>query len=178
MPNPNPVFTGFPYGISAPGLGMMAMTPSIGLPQTTTHTIFTIAGGPILVNLIFGYCTTAVGAVANATKLEFVDTITSTATALCGTADVNALVAGNLFVLVNAFATAATITSPATVGILNVGSALATSPINFIATPGVIRINCAGSDGGAGQMQWFMNYAPLGVGVSQAGLVTVTAALS
>ncbi len=186
MANPAPRFTGFPYGLDAPGLDMLAQTNPLSLPQTTTKTIFTITGGPIWVSNIFGVVTTLVGAVANATKLEYVDTLTSTAANLCGTADINALVAGAFYNLVNGFGTGAVIT--ATTGLVVQGSVLATAPTSFLCQPGVIRINCAGSDGGTGRIQWYMNYRPMSQGFStlagptQAGapaaMVVVTSPLS
>src|SRR5216684_2147537 len=186
MANPAPRFTGFPYGIDSPGLGMMAQTNPLALPQTTTKNIFTITGGPIFVNVIFGVVTTLIGAVANATKLEYVDTLTSTAANLCGTADVNALVAGAFYNLVNGFGTGAVIT--VTTGLVIAGSVLTTAPTAFIAQQGVIRVNCAGSDGGTGRIQWYMNYIPCSIGFqtlagataagAPAALVVVTSPLS
>src|SRR5260370_11534481 len=121
MANPAPRFTGFPYGLDAPGVAMLAQTKPFALPQTTTKTIFTITGGPIWLQCIFGVVTTLVGAVANATKLQFVDTLTSTATDMCATSDINALVAGAFYNLVNGFGTAATINGAAGTVIHGVG---------------------------------------------------------
>ncbi len=186
MANPAPRFTGVPYGLDAPGLSMLGQTNPLALPQTTTKTIFTITGGPIWLQCIFGVVTTLVGAVANATKLQFVDTLTSTATDMCATSDINALVAGAFYNLVNGFGTAATISGAA--GIVIAGSVLTTAPMACFLQPGVIRINCAGSDGGTGRMQWFMRYIPMSQGFqtlagataagAPAALVVVTSPLS
>jgi hypothetical protein len=176
MPNPNPTnFTGFPYGISAPGLGMMAVTQPLALPQTTTKNIWTITGGPIYVDLMMGVVTTTIGAVGNLTKLEYVDAVTSTAADLSSAtaSDINALAAGALFVLVTSTTTAA---SRLTAGIGPLASS--TLLMATILLPGVIRVNCAGSDGGTGRIQWYMHYVPLGTGISQAGLVQINSPLT
>ncbi len=174
MPNPNPTnFTGFPYGLSAPGVGMMAMTAPLALPQTATKTIYTITGGPIRVLKIFGLVTTAIGAVANATKLTATPTIGGAATDICATADLNAAAAGDLLLTAPSFATGLSIITA------GVGPVAASTLFNaFIMTPGTILVNCAGSDGGTGRIQWFMHYEPLSVGIAQAGLVQVTMPLS
>ena len=186
MANPAPRFTGFPYGLDAPGLDMLAQTNPLSLPQTTTKNIFTITGGPIWVQCIFGVVTTLVGAVANATKLTYVDALTSTATDICATADINALVAGAFYNLVNGFGTGAVITG--TAGIVIAGSVLATAPMSCYMQPGLIRVNCAGSDGGTGRIQWYMNYRPMSQGFqtlagataagAPAAMVVVTSPLS
>lgn len=176
MASPQPEgFTGFPYGIGAPGLDMVAQTNPLTLPQTTTKTIFTIKGGPIRVRAMFGVVTTVVGAVANATKLQFLPTVpASTTLDLCATADINALAAGALYMLVTSFATAASISLTSGAGPV----AASTLINNWIMTPGTVQINCAGSDGGTGLIQWYMVYAPLGVGIFNGGGVTVTMPLS
>lgn len=175
MAIPAPSFTGFPYGLGAPGSGMMAMSNLLALPQTATKDIFTVTGGPIKVLDLFGVVTTIVGAVANATKLQVVPTTApTTAVDVCATSDINALAAGALAICVTSFATALSIGVVSGVGPV----ASSTLMTTFIMRPGVIRVNCAGSDGGTGRIQWFMRYIPMSVGVSQAGLVTVTTPLS
>lgn len=168
-------FTGFPYGLGAPGLDMVVMTNALTLPQTTTKTIFTITGGPIEVLKIFGICITAIGAVANATKLSATTTVNAATvtTDICATVDVNAMTVGSVYELVTGFSTAAVIS---TTGLYPVASA--TLYTRFVMNVGTILVNCAGSDGGTGQIQWFMHYKPLSVGVSMAGLVSITSPLS
>jgi hypothetical protein len=169
--------TNFPNGITAPGVGSAINTPAILLPQTTTKNIFTLTGGSVYVSMIYGHCTVAVGAVANATKLQVVPAVAGlepvTAVDICATADVNALAAGTLYIPITSFATAASISVTSGVGPI----AAATLFTGFIWKPGVIRINCAGSDGGVGFIAWHMLYVPLSVGtVLSTGGVTVTAA--
>ena len=64
--------TNFPFGIAAPGIEQTVATSPLLPPQGTTGTIFTIAGGPIQVLQLFGIVRTVIGAVANATKLQYV----------------------------------------------------------------------------------------------------------
>jgi hypothetical protein len=153
--------TNFPNGITAPGVGAAIQTPAILLPQTANKTIFTVAGGSVYVSMIYGHCTVAVGAVANATKLQVVPTAAGlepvTAVDICATAELNALAAGTLYIPVTSFATAASITVTSGVGPI----AAATLFTGFIMKPGVIRINCAGSDGSVGMIAWHMVYVPV-----------------
>jgi hypothetical protein len=169
--------TAFPFGIAAPGIVGGCITNNIALPQTTTKTIFTVAGGPIYVMQIIGRVNTAIGAVANATKLEVVPTnAPTTAVSICATADLNAAIVGTLFIPITSFATAASITVVTGVGPI----AAATLFTGFYMNSGVIRINCAGSDGGTGLMSWHILYRAYGQtppGTLQT-FPTVTAALS
>lgn len=151
--------TGFPFGIAGPGIVGGSITASIALPQTGNKTIFTVAGGPIYVLQIIGRVNTAIGAVANATKLQVVPTNPpTTAVDICATADLNAAIVGTLYIPITSFATAASITVTTGVGPV----AAATLFTSFYMNSGVIRINCAGSDGGAGRMSFHMLYRSYG----------------
>lgn len=143
-----------PYGRIGPGLTRAITTPPLFLPQTSTKTLFTIAGGPIMVEAIFGIVTVVIGAVANATKLEYVSTATSTAVALDATSDINALAAGAIFSVTGTLATAAIIVSP------NTNQLALDQATAWNIGAGVIRVNCAGSDGGTGKIQWYIRYRP------------------
>ena len=134
----------------------------VALPQGTTGNIFTITGDVWLL-LILGRCTTVIGSVANATKLQYVDTVTSTAYDMCATSDVNALAAGAFYTAVTSVATAASISNVN--GRFPYPWATATAvPLSWIFSDGVIRVNCAGSDGGTGRMRWSACYLPLSSG--------------
>jgi hypothetical protein len=132
------------------------ISKTLALPQTGVAGIFTIVGGPIQVLYLGGVITTVIGSVANATKLTWVPTVGGSSTDVCATTDLNAAAAGDLLTCVTSFATAITLT---TAGIL-VGTGT-TSPLPFTAAPGIIKVNCAGSDGGTGRIQWVMRYKPL-----------------
>src|SRR5215469_16275234 len=71
----------FPAGPIQIGSSYLYETALLPLPQTTTKAIFTLAGlrylnGPasVFIDGLWGVVTTTVGAVANATKLQFVAT--------------------------------------------------------------------------------------------------------
>lgn len=185
MANPTPTPTGFPYGLGSPGLEMMSLTPILALPQTTTKVLFTITGGPIIVSCIFGIVTTIIGAVANATKLTATPTVGGTATDICATGDINAAAAGDILIPITSFATALSIN---TAGVIVNGPSATAQATGFIMTPGTILVNCAGSDGGTGRVQWFMRWVPMSNGYltaagatqsgAPAGLVRVVSPLS
>lgn len=164
MANPaQPRYTGFPYGIGAPGQDEMQMTNPLSLPQTATKVIYTITGGPILVVGIWGVVTTAIGAVANATKLTATPTVGGAATDICATVDINGAAAGDIYTPVQSFGIAAALN---TAGVLQTNGTTVNLVTQFVMTPGTILVNCAGSDGGAGRIQWYMRYIPMGVGFS------------
>lgn len=144
----------FPYGQVGPGLIQTQTDTPLFLPQTSTKTLFTIGGGPIKVEAIFGIVTTVIGAVANATKLQFVSTATSTAVDLCATADINALVAGAIYSVTGTLATGAVIVNS------NLNQLALDQATSWNLGAGVIRVNTAGSDGGTGQIQWYIRYRP------------------
>ena len=165
----------YPAGIVAPGIENVAETNPLTLPQGTTKTIFTVTGGPIDVMKIFGICTTVVPAVANATKLQVVISVAGSpvTTDICATVDITGMTVGSIFELVTSSSTTAVIS---TVGFYPLASA--TLYYRFTMNAGSIQVNCAGSDGGTGMIQWFMHYRPMSVGLLNAGMVQITAPLS
>ncbi len=71
------------------GLGIRVVEEGITIAASTTVTVFTIAGGRVLLTGIFGECVTAVGAAENA-KFTHLPTLTTAGdTDLCATADIN-----------------------------------------------------------------------------------------
>jgi len=137
----------------------------VALPQGTTGNIFQVTGDVLVLGIV-GVVTTTIGAVANATKLQAVCGAL-TAVDLCATADINGLVAGTVYAPITSFATAASIAG--TAGILVSGPSATAALTGFVMAcgttfAGVIRVNCAGSDGGAGRMRWTCLYSPLSVG--------------
>lgn len=136
-------------------------TTTAALPQGTTLTLFTIAGGPIQIIEIFGVVTTNLPATANATKLTCVNSVTTTATDLCSTLDITGKAAGTLFYITGTLANALNAAGAGVVaGLTTIGPRM---------PAGTIRVDCAGSMA-SGSVQWFLRYRPIGTGV------TVTAA--
>ena len=150
--------TNFPYGIGGPGQLQTVATSPGTLPQTANKTIFTITGGPILVEAIFGVVIPVIGGVANATKLQYLSALSVadslSAVDLCATADVNALAKDAIYSIAGVLATGAIIVAP------NVNQLALDQATRWNIMPGIIRINCAGSDGGTGIMQWYMRFRP------------------
>lgn len=133
-----------------------AGTTTASLPQTGNKTLFTISGECRII-LIMGRVTTVIGGVANATKLTYVDTVTSTATDICATADINALAAGAFYICNTSLATAANIAT--TIGVVINGPTAVN--LGIIVSDGIIRVNTAGNDGGTGRMRWSCVYNPV-----------------
>lgn len=125
------------------------------IAQGGALTLFTVAGGRVILTAIVGEITTAIQGQANAVKLLTTSTVGSVSTDLCATVDLNAAVVGNLYGF-TAPGTAATIGS-------SVGQ-----PNETIIQPGTIRQNAVASS--TGQMKWTLHYIPLDDGA------TVTAA--
>src|ERR1019366_5455599 len=151
-----------------PGNVTIFRTIPLPLPQTGTKTLFSFmqATGPgtgsfalggfaaIEILDIWGIVTTAIGAVANATKLQaLMDALV--AVDLDATVDINAAAVGTIFSITGTLANAAVL------GVNGVGLAQVT-PIHLSGglQAGVIQLSCAGSDGGVGRIAWVMACRP------------------
>lgn len=138
-------------GLSAVALGKMVERTTGALPQTNTMNLFQVTGRVRLVSLI-GTVTTNIGAVANATKLLF------EATDICATSDVNNDQVGVRYNITGTFANAMVKST------LLVPVASQATPLTLPA--GMLKVNCAGNDGGGGRVQWTLVYIPLSSGAS------------
>ncbi|MCA1831225.1 MAG: hypothetical protein LC750_00495 [Actinobacteria bacterium] len=129
-------------------LGKRVDKAAATLPATGNQTIFTIAGGNVMVPLLYGVVTTVIQAQANNLKVTSAPT-TGTAVDLAANLDVNAKEAGTLL-LVEGDGTAL-------VG-ANAGAALnAIGTGCMIIPPGVIRITTSATNTGATRWQcWWM----------------------
>lgn len=144
----------FPYGIAAPGIVANRTTSPLALPQTGTGTLFTIAGGPLKIEAIFGIVTVAVGSATNTASLQFTSTATSVAVALCAASSVASLAAGTIYSVTGTLATAAIVIAP------NTNNLALDQVTSWHVGPGVIQLLTTGSDGGTGRIQWFCRYRP------------------
>jgi len=129
--------------------------------SVTSQNLFTIAGGPVKVNVLVGQITTAVQAQANNTKLTHTCTGGS-AVDLCAVLNVSAAAVRKVFALDGVAATALTLS--AAEGVV-IQSAL---HMPIILTAGTIALNCAATN--TGVVDWYIEYEPLVEGA------TVTAA--
>jgi hypothetical protein len=124
------------------------------LPQSTTDALFTVTGQVTILGIL-GLVTTGIGAVANATKLQLNPT-TGATNDLTDTTDINGHTAGYMYSATGETDDAMEATD---------GSVEMTfKPRGF--GPGDVEINCAGSDGGTGRVQWIISYVPLSSGAT------------
>ena len=140
--------TRFPNGVSAFVFTKGAIA---ALPQTAAATIATVSGGRILVSGIIGEVTTIIGAVANATKLKATAT-GLTAVDLSATVELNAAAAQALLTITGTLANAM---------IKNTNRNCIFQATPLIITSGVIQVDCAGSDGATGRVQWSFLWTPI-----------------
>jgi hypothetical protein len=124
------------------------------LPASTTGNLFRVTGAIKLLAII-GEVTTVIQTQANATKLQAVDDVTSTATDLCATLDITAKAVGSLFNITGTVANAMVVTAG--------GVAIAQAG-NLIIPKGVIRLNCVATNTGA--VKWSIRYEALEKGAS------------
>jgi hypothetical protein len=147
--------TNFPYGIAGPGIVNTALTSPLNLPQNTTGTLFTTAGGPILVCCIFGVVTTALGATVTTVQLSAkVGALASVPVCLAGT--VTSLAAGTVLMPITSFGTALSVT--ATAGVIYAGNGTGVPTSFIMGGPGIITATTSAND--TGQIQWYLMYAP------------------
>lgn len=126
------------------------------LPQSTTATLFTVAGGRVIITTLVAEVTTAIQAQANALQIFSISTTGSVTTNLGASFESNGLALGNLITVPGVPATALSSGSTAVQG------------NEFITQPGLIRLTAAASNTGA--LRWTVTYIPLDSGA------TITAA--
>lgn len=131
--------------------------PTAALPQTTAAAIFTVTGY-VVIRAIYGIVTTAIGGVANATKLKVNTTGAGATTDICATVELNAAAVDSILTITGTFANAMVKTVD-----LPIAGKQATE---IICPPGNIEVDCAGSDGGTGRVKWEIVYWPLTDGAS------------
>lgn len=132
--------------------GLRVQRADAALPQTAAGSLFTIAGGPIELKLIYGVVGTVIQTQANNTKLQAKATGQS-AVDLCAVLDITAKAAGSIF----------SITGTAANAMVN-GFAVARMTTPWILLPGTIDLNCAASN--TGTIRWVAYYVPLEVGAT------------
>lgn len=144
-----------PQAFTSVGLGFRVDKASATLPASGNQTIFTVAGGRVLVNLLFGEVTTIIQAQATTLKVTSAPTV-GTAVDLTSTLDINGKEAGTLL-LVEGDGTAL-------VG-ANAGAALnGVGAGQMIIPAGVIRITTGATSTGA--TKWTCYYVPLDEGAT------------
>lgn len=139
--------------LEAPSTGRVVSRAAAVLPATTTATIFTVVGGPVLVRELYGVVVTVIAGAG--TTLVVTTTATGlAAVTISGTsADLDAAAVGTVISLTGTLATAPTVTANQT----HIGQATPT----FIG-PGAIRLTTGGT--ATGTVAWYCRYEPLAPG--------------
>lgn len=132
--------------------GVVVTRSTAALPQTAAAAIFTVAG-LCLVKRIVGYVTTQIGAVANATKLVGNSAGAGASTDLCAALDINGHAVDSRYEITGTFANAMVRTLDVPLAKVQV--------TDVVIPPGTIDLDCAGSDGGTGRVQWSVTYVPM-----------------
>lgn len=122
-------------------------------PQATVEAIFRITGYVRVFN-IHGIVTTAIGAVANATKLIHNPSGVGASVDLCATADINAKAVGTVLSIVGVLATAMKFTT-----LWLVVPADNIPMPGLLLGPGDIELSCAGSSV-TGAIKWMIDWQP------------------
>jgi len=124
-------------------------------PQAAVAAIFRITGGAVRILGIYGEVTTAIGAVANATKLIHNPAGVGSSVDLCGTLDINADAVGQVYSIVGVLATALKSTT-----LWLVAPADNIPSPGLVLLPGDIEVSCAGSSV-TGAIKWTIHWEKL-----------------
>lgn len=135
-------------------LGTQVKQAAVALPASTSGTIFTVAGGRVMVTQIVGEVTTIIQSQANATKLIATPTVGS-AVDLCAALDINGKEVGTLFGITG-------LLGDAMKG-ANAG-ALSGQDRPVIVATGTIQLNTAATNTGA--IKWTIHYIPIDDGAT------------
>lgn len=130
--------------------GIEVKRNAAALPQTAQAAIFTIPGRIVLLD-IYGLVETQVGAVANGTQLVANPTVGADVD-LCADLDINGATVGTVFGITGTLANALQ---------SNASGVLVYQAAPVVLPAGTLELDCAGSDGGGGQVSWILHYLPL-----------------
>lgn len=134
-------------------LGFRVQGAAKTVPLNATQTVFTIAGGRIMIGLLYGLVTTVIGGTTPAAK--YVATPTAgTANDMCTTGTITAAEVGSMFVLPVAKGSALLIATAAS------GSQSGPGLGGQIVAPGTIGFNDSAADA-TGAVQHTLFYIPL-----------------
>jgi hypothetical protein len=134
--------------------GLAVERAAANLPQTAAGTIFTIAGGRVLMFFLLGQVTTIIQNQANNTKLKLVPTAGTTVD-ICAVVDIANLEVGGKLIAPNVAATALAKTLA--------GASFGAYGFTVL-DPGNLQLDCAASN--TGQVKWTLFYTPLDPGAS------------
>ena len=138
----------------------LAKTGTVLLTAGSVPNIFTIAGGPILVEALFAEITVVVSTNACATKLVM-DPTAGADTDMCTTIDISDFIVNSFLTIDGTIGNAMINSVPATALPLGIGM-----DIPLILPVGTVDLNLANSNPSTGSSVWYMRYRPLAVGVT------------
>jgi len=146
-------------------LGRRVTRATATLPQTAAGSLFTVAGGAVLVTYILGRCTVAMGAVANNTSLQH----SVGPTAMCAALNTANDTVGSLYHMsgdpaepLRRILAAAGVMPGGYRGGLAAGAGLIAQ--GFLCAVGDIQILCAANN--TGEASWTLFYFPLEAGAT------------
>jgi len=127
--------------------GLVLPRTATVIPQAGAKSLFTISGGVILVQQLFGVVTTVIAGGANNTKFQFKPS-GQAAIDLCSVADIGTapLAVGQMIGLIGPFATA-----------LATGWSVVGASSRVLLGPGTIDLNCAAA-AGTGALRFILRY--------------------
>jgi len=132
-------------------LGLRVTRATATLPQTTNSSLFTIAGGVVLMTGILGEVTTAIGAADN-TKLTHYPTVaTAGDTDICGTVDIDTCDIGDMLSITGTPADAMLVAHKGSVQMMQYKG--------VVLQEGTLDLDCDASTTGA--IKWSLWYIPL-----------------
>lgn len=147
------------YQLREIAFGVQVTKAAANLPQTATATLYTVAGGNVLVTSLFGQITTAAGATVTTLALGTAPTTgTASTTGIATATAITSLEAGT-WVGVQA--------SSGKGGALVAGGnagAVVFAATPFVVPVGTITWTTSASD--TGQMAWWLTYVPLDTGAT------------
>jgi len=143
-----------PQAFTSVQRGFRVDKAAAGLPATTVASLFTIAGGRVVILGIVGEVATTIQTIANATKL-IANPTTGVDTDLCATLDISAKAVATLFGITGIFA-------DALVGSGGGATILLQRPV--VVAIGAIELSCAGT--ATGTVKWTCYYVPLDEGAT------------
>lgn len=144
-------------------MGRAVSTGAQSAADGTVANIFTISGGPILVEALVGEFTAAVSNHACNMQLTM-DPTSGADTAMCANVDIANTAINSWVYLDGTVANAAVIAVPATALPLGIGM-----DIPLVLPPGTIDMTLANSTPTTGSITWYLRYKPLKKGVVVTG---------
>lgn len=136
--------------------GITVAKATTAIAGATTKTLFTVAGGAVLVTNLVGIVTVIVQAQANAAKLIATPTV-GTAVDLCATLDINAAEVGAMLSISG-------LATDAMLGGVSKSGAVSSMYRAVNVMTGVIGLNTAADS--TGSIRWIITYIPLDDGAS------------